>query len=90
MADLDYRAMCAELVAAVDDATESVDRTSDCVNVANYPELWAECMELIRKHDGLLTRARALLDQPVAEGLTDETPWETDDDDFLLFSPANE
>ena len=67
-----YRAMCAELVAAVDDATESVDRTSDCVNVANYPELWAECMELIRKHDGLLTRARALLAQAVAEGPTDQ------------------
>ena len=65
-----YRAMCAELVAAVDDATESVDRTSDCVNVANYPELWAECMELIRKHDGLLTSARALLAQPVPEGPT--------------------
>lgn len=65
-----YRAMCAELVAAVDDATESVDRTSDCVNVANYPELWAECMELIRKHDGLLTRARALLALPVAKGPT--------------------
>ena len=68
----EFRAMCAELVAAVDDATESVDRTSDCVNVANYPELWAECMELIRKHDGLLTRARALLAQPEPVAPTDE------------------
>lgn len=56
-----YRDMCAELVAALDDATESVDRISDCVNVANYPELWAECVESISRHDGLLNRARTLL-----------------------------
>ena len=36
-----------------------------------------------------IERARALLAQPVAEGPTNETPWEIDDDDFLLFSPAN-
>ena len=34
-------------------------------------------------------RARALLDQPEPEGPTNETPWEINDDDFLLFSPAN-
>jgi hypothetical protein len=37
----------------------------------------------------LIDRARALLAQPVAEGPTNETPWEINDDDFLLFSPAN-
>ena len=41
--------------------------------------------------DAWRARARALLAQPEpeAEGPTDETPWEIDDDDFLLFSPAN-
>ena len=34
-------------------------------------------------------RARALLAEPVAEVPTNETPWEINDDDFLLFSPAN-
>ena len=40
-------------------------------------------------HSLVVARARALLAQPVAEGPTNETPWEIDDDDFLLFSPAN-
>ena len=42
-----------------------------------------------REAHALATEARTLLAQPVAEGPTNETPWEIDDDDFLLFSPAN-
>ena len=48
----DYRAMCAELVAALDPKVVGID---------GYGPIAA-----------LLPRARALLDQPVAEGPTDE------------------
>ena len=61
-----YRAMCAELLAALEIQLDE-----------------------LRFNNRLCVRARALLAQPVAEGPTNETPWEIDDDDFLLFSPAN-
>jgi hypothetical protein len=60
-----YRALCAELVTAVDEASDAVDRTSDCVNAANHPELWAQCVDLIRRQDDLIARARATLAKPV-------------------------
>ena len=72
MTDPDYRALCAELVAAVDEASDAVDRTSDCVNAANHPELWAQCVDLIRRQDDLLSRARAALAQPEPTAPTDE------------------
>jgi hypothetical protein len=59
-----FRALCAELVTAVDEASDAVDRTSDCVNAANHPELWAQCVDLIRRQDDLIARARAALAQP--------------------------
>jgi hypothetical protein len=57
----DFRALCTELVAAVDEASDAVDRTSDCVYAANQPKLLAQCVDLIRRQDDLLSRARAAL-----------------------------
>jgi hypothetical protein len=76
----DYRALCAELVAAVDEASDAVDRTSDCVNAGNHPELWAQCVDLIRRQDDLLSRARAALAQPEPVAPTDEEL-----DEFAVF-----
>jgi hypothetical protein len=59
-----WKALCAELVTAVDEASDAVDRTSDCVNAANHPELWVQCVDLIRRQDDLIARARAALSQP--------------------------
>jgi hypothetical protein len=67
----DFRALCKELVIAVDEASDAVDRTSDCVNTANYPELWAQCVDLIRRQDDLLARARAALATPLPEPPTE-------------------
>ena len=73
----DYRAMCAELA-------------EELVNEYGYCTEWEKGLPLCESNvSELLTRARTLLPQPVAEGATDETPWEINDDDFLLFSPAN-
>lgn len=58
---MDYKTLCAELVTAVDEASDTVDWISDCVNAANHPELWAQCVDLIRRQDDLIARARAAL-----------------------------
>ena len=54
----DYRAMCAELLLFSEEAGEI------CMNESLWPKSDPNCT--------LLQRARALLDQPVAEGPTDE------------------
>ena len=64
-----------------------------------YRAMCAELADVVYEycilHEGrdhlqpLVDRARALLADPEPEGPTNETPWEIDDDDFLLFSPAN-
>ena len=58
----------------------------------NFRAMCAELVDAYVRGNNLaesIFRARTLLDQPVAEGPTNETPWEINDDDFLLFSPAN-
>ena len=58
----------------------------------DYRAMCAELVDAYVRGNNLaesIFRARALLDQPVAEEPTDETPWEINDDDFLLFLPAN-
>ena len=65
----DYRALCAELLAEL--------------------KSWSphgggplECWEDREEEADLIARARALLDQPVAEGPTDEELWAVGNDDF--------
>jgi len=68
----DYRAMCAELVDAVEQARQALE------GWANYGQwVWPEiALEQAKRNTtealALLNRARALLAQPVAEGPTDE------------------
>jgi hypothetical protein len=63
----DYRAMCAELA-------------EELVNEYGYCTEWEKGLPLCESNvSELLTRARALLDQPVAEGPTDEELWEAYD-----------
>ena len=58
MTNPDYRAMCAELLLFSEEAGEI------CMNESLWPKSDPNCT--------LLDRARALLDQPVAEGPTDD------------------
>jgi hypothetical protein len=65
-----YRAMCAELA-------------EELVNEYGYCTEWEKGLPLCESNvSELLTRARALLAQPVAEGPTDEELWAAGSDDF--------
>lgn len=62
-----FRAMCAELVAAWDALPWEYDWLGNAIGP---------------RDDSAVDRARALLDQPVAEGPTDEELWAVGNDDF--------
>ena len=64
------RELCAELLFALDEASEALDRTSDCCYVS-FPEVYAQCSDLIGKHDKLLETARAALNGPVLDETND-------------------
>ena len=64
-----YRKLCAELLVALDEASAALDRASDRCYV-NYPEIYAECSDLIKKHDKLIEIARRDLDTPTPEDST--------------------
>jgi hypothetical protein len=63
-----YRKLCAELLVALDEASEALDRASDRCYV-NYPEVYAECSDLIKKHDKLNEIVRHALDASTPEDL---------------------
>jgi hypothetical protein len=66
----DYRAMCAELA-------------EELVNEYGYCTEWEKGLPLCESNvSELLTRARALLAQPVTEEPTDEELWAAGSDDF--------
>ena len=67
----DYRALCAELVAAWDALPWEYDWLGNAIGA--HGDL---C------DDSAVDRARALLDQPVAEGPTDKELWVAGSDDF--------
>ena len=65
-----YRALCAELA-------------EELVNEYGYCTEWEKGLPLCESNvSELLTRARALLAQPVAEGPSDEELWAAGSDDF--------
>jgi hypothetical protein len=71
-----YRAMCAELVNELTRAANGLsNRTALAAHINdNHRALWA------KDAYQAAARARALLDQPVAEGLTDAAAWDLADD----------
>jgi hypothetical protein len=71
-----YRAMCAELLLFSEEAGEI------CMNESLWPKSDPTCT--------LQQRARALLDQPVAEGPSDEDLWELYDDKLGQFGFAED
>ncbi len=98
MLNPNLRELCAELLLALDEASEALDRTSDCC-YANYPEVYAQSSDLIRKHDKLLEIARSALDTPIsdepreldnAEVLQDATDIKADKDTLWVCTEEEE
>jgi hypothetical protein len=60
----DFRALCAELVKALDQSSNAVDLISDCLNPKDFSSQVAEAIELIRQSDALIVEAHATLNAP--------------------------
>jgi hypothetical protein len=71
----DYRALCAALITAVDDASDAVDLISDCLDPETFADQIQEACDLIGGTNDLVNEVRTVLEHDNAtDDLIIQTP----------------